>query len=151
MIETEMQQLIIDAVKRRGGFAVKLSNRFLVGVVDLLVKLPRYPAGLLECKRYDYAGKEAVAEFDLAVTGPQQRFLRDADAAGMPCGVASFTQRRNFGVRSLGLAIYTLAQVEGFKYVARADDHAALGDAEERAGNAMTQVERWLETWEKHK
>lgn len=143
MLETEMQQMIVDAVQEDGGFSRKLSNRFMVGVVDLIVKMPGHPAAVLEAKRHDY-GTRDPSEWQLEVTGPQKRFLRDAHRAGMLSGVVSFVQQRNKGVKSLRMAIYTFTEAEARAYMAQVGDHSDLGDHVERYSNIRGALVSWL-------
>lgn len=89
MKETDLQSLTIKAVRLYGGAAHKLSNRFLVGVSDLLVKLPKLPAALLEVK-YDERADMPVAGIVPDVTVLQYKFLKEYHDAGMRCGVMSF-------------------------------------------------------------
>lgn len=90
MKETDLQSLTIKAVRLHGGAAHKLSNRFLVGVSDLLVKLPLLPAALLEVKYDERAKFDPAAPITPGVTPLQHKFLKDYHAAGMACGVLSF-------------------------------------------------------------
>ena len=49
--ELYFQKKLIDAAEKLGGYGFKMSNRFLVGVVDLLIQLPNCPTLLLEVKQ----------------------------------------------------------------------------------------------------
>lgn len=144
MNETEMQQLIVEAVQEDGGFCRKLSHRFNVGVVDLIVKHPKFPAGLLEAKRHDYLTSTGDTRFKLDVSGPQKRFLRDADKAGIWCGVASFIQQKRVGLKSLRFCVYTLRAMDEYGYIADAADHIELGGPDERNSNIRQEILRWL-------
>lgn len=151
MNELGMQALIVDAVNGAGGFARKLSNRFLVGVVDLLVKLPDYPAGVLEVKQRDLPKNTELA-WKLDVTGPQVRFLRDAHAAGMPAGVASFMHRRGSGPleRRLHLGVWTYGAMVVDGWTARYGAHEPLWGKNGSAidDNIMTLLRGWLDNCE---
>ena len=48
--EISFQKEIIDSAKSIGGYGFKLSNRFTVGVPDLLISITMYTPSLLECK-----------------------------------------------------------------------------------------------------
>lgn len=136
-----MQSLVIDAAESVGGAGLKLSNRFLVGVVDLMIKLPNYPVMILEVKRRDYV-KTGTGYFVLEVTEPQKKFLRKWWAAGAITGVLSFTQKKGKGVTSLSLAAYTLPQMEGSAWGAHWVDHTPLGDKAQRYKNVLLQLEK---------
>lgn len=88
MNELQAQKLVIDAVRSVGGAGWKLSNRFLVGVPDLLLCLPRQPIGVWEVKINDRP-KRAV-HVKLEVTPLQEKTLNDLHNAGGYCGVISF-------------------------------------------------------------
>lgn len=83
--ETDVQLDVVHAVQEAGGAATKLSNRFLVGVVDLLVKLPDRPAMLVEVKKYGVPARSDTVSLD--VTLKQWQFLYDYRRAGMAAGV----------------------------------------------------------------
>lgn len=147
MDEVGMQGLVVDAVNESGGFARKLSHRFLVGVADLLVKLPDHPAGVFEAKRYDWANLSGVTDFKLDLTGPQKNFLRQAAAAGMPAGVVSFMQRKHRGLRSLSMAVYTLKEAEATRFRAMVHDHCELGDHIRRRNMITGELQNFFHRW----
>lgn len=89
MIEVGLQTALIKAFRSGGGAAHKLSNRFLVGVSDLLVKMPGNPAWLLEVKRNKRPIRQTSIP-DAGVTPIQDKFMRDFRDAGMITGVVSF-------------------------------------------------------------
>lgn len=94
MKETDYQKFVLDIVRDAGGAGHKLSSRFLVGVSDLLVKLPGREAALIEVKLAKFAPKTSGDhEFDLGVTVLQREFLKKYDKAGMIVGVLSFVQQ----------------------------------------------------------
>ena len=96
MKELNVQRELIEAVIGADGAAHKLSNRFLTGVADLLIKLPRYPVCLLEVK-IDEIGATTTS-IGLTPTMPQIMFLRKYHAAGVPTGVMScLVQGKQFG------------------------------------------------------
>ncbi len=150
--ELSMQALIVDAVNASGGFARKLSNMYLVGVADLLVKLPDYPAGVLEVKQRDLP-KDKNLTWKLDVTGPQTRFLRDAHAAGMPAGVASFMHRRGSGPleRRLHLGVWTYGAMVIDDWTATYGAHEPLWgkNSSTMDDNIVALVRGWLENCER--
>lgn len=48
--ELKLQRQICISVRSEGGYALKLNNRFSVGVPDLLIALPPYPVIVAEVK-----------------------------------------------------------------------------------------------------
>jgi len=148
MNELDMQKYIVDSVNHAGGFAYKMSHRFLIGVVDVMVKLPdlkvmpshlsgKFAAGVLEVKQRDKP--KSNIEFTLDVTPQQKRFLRQARDAGMPAGVASFLQVRGKGVKGLELAIYTLTDIERLDYHVSASAHSSVATE----AQIMEQLRMW--------
>lgn len=107
---------------------MKMSNRFLVGVPDLFVKLPATPAALIEVK-FD---KRPRGAYRLRVTPKQAHVLRQADAAGMPIGVASFLQDER--QHQLGLLLQpdvpphegTVCDTEAYTWMKRGTREATL-------------------------
>ena len=152
MKELELQSMIIDAVIDKGkGHAYKASSRFLVGVADVLIKLPQWSAGFLEVKQRDWPATDA--RFLLDVTHAQQIFLRRFNAAGMPCGVASFLQMGTGAGFKLWLNISTWEtiaygddQIEPFSITRTA--YTYLGKHDERAGHILNLLHDWLMNWE---
>lgn len=120
MKEIDLQKLICDAVNERGGFAFKMSHRFLVGVPDLFVQ-PYFSARpfFLEVKHRTSWPKE---DFKLDVTKLQDQFLRRAHSAGMDCGVASFIKTRG----SLYFGVFSLDEMIDTGYTARVSNHHTL-------------------------
>lgn len=111
MKETFVQRRVIEAVQSQGGAAHKLSNRFMAGVPDLLVKLPRYPAALLEVKIDKHPVKSTTVT--LGVTKLQETFLEKYEKAGMATGVMAFLQHR----RDLYVSLWSVAELVKRKYV----------------------------------
>ena len=148
MNELGMQAMIVEAIKAHGGFAQKLSNRFLVGVVDLLIKLPEYPAGVLEVKQRDLP-KDTNLKWKLDVTGPQTRFLRDAWNAGMPSGIASFMHRRGSGPLGrrlwLGVWTYDAMVIDGWEAGYGAHEPLWGKNSSTAEENIVTLVRGWLD------
>lgn len=88
------QSELVDAAKAEGGHAFKMSNRFLVGVPDLFVKLPIYQSCFIECKREDWPKMPGTA-LRIALTPKQRAHLRAAQKAGQPAGwVVAFERGR---------------------------------------------------------
>lgn len=93
MKETDYQKFVLDIVRDAGGAGHKLSNRFLVGVSDLLIKLPDREAALIEVKLVKFAPRtKQDHRFDLGVTVLQREFLKKYNKAGMKTGVLSFVE-----------------------------------------------------------
>lgn len=88
--ELRLQSLVVRAVNSHGGFAFKLSNRFLVGVPDLLIHLPNTGTGIWEVKSCEMG--KLREQFTLKVTPLQDKFLRVMSKAGGTCGVISFIE-----------------------------------------------------------
>src|SRR5580692_714296 len=88
MNELDAQRLVVQAAKSVGGYGFKLSNKFLIGIPDLLVQLPRQSTGLWEVKINDKP--RVVEEVSLKLTPLQDKVLADFSAAGGFCGVISF-------------------------------------------------------------
>lgn len=134
MIETECQQLIVRAAKEAGGEALKLNNRFLVGVADLLVKIPGCHPEWLEAKLSKFSVKTLAHghTWELDVTKKQKDFLRDWDRAGMRTGVASFVMPVGGNVGSLCLGIWSYDQMVARNWTVTSDAHHALGGKDER-------------------
>lgn len=87
MTELEAQRLVVKAAKSVGGTGWKLSNRFLIGVPDLLICVPGQSTGIWEVKMND---KPKGEEITLKLTPLQEKTLSDLDNAGGYCGVISF-------------------------------------------------------------
>jgi hypothetical protein len=131
--EIALQKLVVDAVKANGGMAHKLSNRFLVGVADLLVKMPNGPATLLEVKQREWGPQ--LNRFILDVTVPQQRFLKNYADAGMTCGVMSFVQRG--GRKDLSVAIFGIDELITTRFYVMLASHESLGAPSNREFNLI--------------
>lgn len=143
MIETEAQQLVIDAVVETGGCGVKFNNRFIVGVPDLLLQIPGHGAMILEAKLHKFSAKTLAAGHhiaDIGCTAKQQMYLRDWGQAGMLTGVVSFVMEQGADVRSLRMAIYPYAQLPRWGWAVRVDDHRPLGEKSERLTNLRQQL-----------
>lgn len=96
MREVDAQLELAKAVREAGGAGTKLSNRFLIGVADLLLKLPDQQPALIEAKMDDVVISTGI---EVAPTAIQLRWLNDWKRAGMITGVMScVTRKREFGV-----------------------------------------------------
>jgi len=134
--EVELQRLIIDVVEEVGGASHKLSNRFLIGIPDLLVKVPGYQAALIEVKLNKFAApknKRVKSHvFKLDVTVPQQTILGEYDAAGMTCGVLSGVLIGGNTVRHLHLNFLGLYVCAMNQYKTDVINHTFVGNHEVR-------------------
>lgn len=109
MREIQYQSLVLDVVRDAGGAGHKLSNRFLVGVADLLIKLPGREPVLVEVKLAKFAKSTKDGhEFDVGVTVPQLEFLKKYHNAGMKTGVLSFVEHGNARAQNLRVGAFKL-------------------------------------------
>lgn len=119
MKEVDYQKFVLDIAREAGGAGHKLSNRFLIGVSDLLIKLPGREAALIEVKLAKFAPTtKPDHEFDLGVTVLQREFLKKYHKAGMRVGVLSFVEHGRqklwadvFGLDSFNEAGYLIRQI----------------------------------------
>lgn len=88
--ETVLQSDVIEGVRAAGGAARKLSHRFLIGVSDLLVKMPGAPAALIEVKKDTMPTRGYTITIKPDLTVLQRKFLEEFHRAGMPAYVLSF-------------------------------------------------------------
>lgn len=138
MIETECQQLLIDAVEGVGGHGIKFNNRFVIGIPDLLIKLPSHQPMILEAKLHKFSAKTLSAGHhiaDIGATKLQKDQLRDWAYAGMLTGVVSFVMEIGADVRSLRMALYSHEKMLSSNWSANIDSHMALGEKSERMTN----------------
>ena len=172
MNELSLQRLIVDAVNNAGGFSRKLNNRYLIGVSDLLVKLPGgslkdarsanlpyQAAGLLEVKQRQRPKTDAP--FALDVTHAQGAFLQAAHDAGMPCGVVSFLQEGTGSGLKLWLQIQTWKHARSVRFVDWGDDaqgmftkrslHLSLGKFDVRHNDILSALYNWQKEWREGK
>lgn len=149
MKETEMQQLIVDAVNDDGGKAYKMSNRFMIGVSDLIIKMPGYQAGFMEIKRNDVAAstlKRGIS-VKLDLSALQIRFLEDFQKAGMPAGVGAFLQISGEGLRTLRFATMTFDQAKKQNFMMDSENYHSLGKSDERPQIIRQRIHTWLGDW----
>ena len=110
MKEIDVQREMIEACFDLNGTGNKLSNRFLTGVCDLLLKLPDWSAALIEVKITE--APKVAASIPVTLTMPQLRFLRKYSHAGMIAGVAScVTRGKEFGIAILPVSDFVDAPV----------------------------------------
>jgi hypothetical protein len=97
MKELQAQKLVVDAVEDGGGYGTKMSNRFTVGILDLLLKLPGIEILYLEAKLREWPKTLDVVKLDF--TEPQKKHAKDSWKAGTLSGGISFLTKKNgFGV-----------------------------------------------------
>lgn len=109
MREVQYQSLVLQAVRDAGGAGHKLSNRFLIGVCDLLIKMPNWAPMLVEVKLAKFAKSTGDDhEFDVGVTVPQHEFLKKYRNAGMETGVLSFIEHGNARAQNLRVGAFKL-------------------------------------------
>lgn len=82
--EIDLQSKCVEAMREMGAFAQKCSNRFLIGVPDLLCQMPDHPTTYWEVKF------KHVAHHKSEPTLKQKMWLRDFTLAGGVCGVIYF-------------------------------------------------------------
>lgn len=87
MNELQFQRHLIKAAIDLGGHAFKMSNRFLVGVQDLFVKLPGQPSALIECKHYHWPVKSTVLKVE--ATPKQLHEIVKTRKAGQSSGICA--------------------------------------------------------------
>jgi hypothetical protein len=87
--ELEYQADVVDIVSTQGGFGHKMSNKFIIGVADLLLKPYGCNAAVIEVKR-DVRPSRGQGLWVLDVTVAQRNYLRRAARGGMKAGVLSF-------------------------------------------------------------
>lgn len=84
--ELDIQGELRKATITAGGYSFKMSNRFLIGVPDLFVQLPKFPTLILEVKFV--AGKDVRADGSIRAepTLHQARYINDIRKAGGQAG-----------------------------------------------------------------
>lgn len=80
MNELEAQSLFVRDANNQGGFARKISHRFVLGIADIYVKMPGADAAWIECKLERMPVRRVALPLEL--TPHQRRFLKDNRAAG---------------------------------------------------------------------
>lgn len=138
MKETECQQLLIDAVQEVEGCGLKFNNRFVVGIPDLLLKMPGHVPMIIEAKLHKFSAKTIERGYvieDIGCTKRQKDELRDWHRAGMLTGVASFVMETDGDVRSLRLALYDYDHMVRHNWSGVTRGHKPLGEKAERMTN----------------
>lgn len=93
--EVQYQTKIVKAITDQGGFAMKMSHRFLVGVPDLLIKVsPQHLTLVLECKRVVVTAKKATHAL-VKITPLQFQTLEKMAKAGFVTGVAAIVAEKD--------------------------------------------------------
>jgi len=82
--ETDLQTELKDATIAAGGYAYKMSNRFLVGVLDLFEQMPGMPTITLEVKYIRKFPKDGMVAVEL--TPHQIRTINNTNKAGGNAG-----------------------------------------------------------------
>lgn len=115
MNELGLQRLVLSSVKKKGGFGIKMSNRFLVGIPDLLLQLQGYPTTIWEAKKWREPtyGARVIPK----VTPAQWRFLNEFYKHGGICGVIMFL----VGNQNLHFGIFDLPKVKSGVYANEKD------------------------------
>lgn len=100
MDELGIQRELVAAAEARGAFAMKMSHRFMIGVLDLFVQWPGLPALWIEVKYERPMPRSGFAR--PALTPRQRQFMIANQAAGGRCGwvlVAAVTTRGDYLIR----------------------------------------------------
>lgn len=144
MIETQCQQLIVDAVVEAGGRALKFNNRFISGICDLLGKMPGHSPWMLEAKLHNLSAKTLSGNHhiaDIGCTKLQRDHLRDWYEAGFLAGVVSFIQvPGRETIQTLLMAVYSYDEMLRRHWSAESVDHRPLGGKSERFTNIRQQL-----------
>lgn len=127
MNELGYQRLILKSIIEAGGAGWKLSNRFLIGVPDLLIQDPEMGASLWEVKKTTFP-YDLSCQVKFKVTKIQLDTLVQWGRAGGSGGVIVIATRGKdafinvFPTRSIG---DTIVRVSAFEF-----DHLARGRRE---------------------
>lgn len=123
--ELSLQKDVVDAVREAGGFAFKLTNRFTVGVADLLVKLPGEATRMVEVKfRKDYKNVAAIVKFK--ITPMQRSFLTKYRDAGGQGGLMVFANNPDNKTIYMGFRPLTYAYWESPEFLFQKHEMVAL-------------------------
>lgn len=126
MKELELQSMVVNLVKSRGGYAHKRSHKFLAGIADLLIKIPEHPAFIVEVKQRLLDASRIQTPILNDVTALQKKDLRDAQAAGMNAAVMSFLQTKS-GMRSLYVGTFMVDDLDKAGYAVDTGQYAFIG------------------------
>ena len=140
MKDTACQQLVIDAVTEGevGGQGLKFNNRFIIGIPDLLVKLPGVQPMILEAKLFSFSAKTLEAGHliqDVGATKMQKDQLRDWGYAGMLTGLVAFILPTGGNVGDLMMALRSYDEMEHAGWSLSTDAFKPLGGKSERLPN----------------
>jgi len=85
--ELKFQRQIIEDVDKAHphAFAIKMSNRFLAGIPDLLIKVPKNEIVFIEAKVAKV--KVKTSAIDVNTTGIQRAILKAMESAGISVAV----------------------------------------------------------------
>jgi hypothetical protein len=98
MAQTELkyQKELVNATRAAGGYGIKMNNRFLAGVPDLLLKLPQWACTYyVEVKHEDF--KCVPTNLRIKLTELQRLEIKKMQAAGMQAGWAVFVTEKGKG------------------------------------------------------
>lgn len=127
MKEVQYQSLVLQTVRDAGGAGHKLSNRFLIGVADLLIKMPNWAPVLVEVKLTKFAkSTKDDHEFDVGVTVPQLEFLKKYRLAGMKTGILSFIEHGDARGQNLRAGAFKLDQFDKTCLYATIGEHKRI-------------------------
>ena len=101
--ETDVQAELVKATTDAGGWGLKLNNRFLKGIPDLLLKWPTRPAALIEVKICPPLGLNHGFYLDL--TSHQVRSLRRFHDAGGTAGWLAIGKMKQPGMWRIACGI----------------------------------------------
>ena len=92
--EVDLQSRLVEEARRTGGYALKMSNRFVVGVPDLLIQLPGLPTVLVECKAQTLPAKPETP-FRLGLSRHQSASIDHINESGGNAGWCLFVPKEN--------------------------------------------------------
>jgi len=91
--ELQYQTHLVKACKGVGGFAFKLSNRFLGGIPDLFLQMPNFPSLMVEVKLWKTLPKPGSNRpIANGLTALQKQTLMQMHLAGSHCGWLAICQ-----------------------------------------------------------
>lgn len=86
--ELEFQKELATSTKKQGGFAEIISQRFLAGFPDTILKMPEFPYPMfVECKYYEKSSKARTADVPVELTELQRNKLKKMREAGLTVAV----------------------------------------------------------------
>jgi hypothetical protein len=102
MNELQFQRELIKAAEFNKGFGIKLSNKFLVGVPDLLIQVPGFRTTMIECKIKKFKSKLDLSKsFRVDLTKIQANTLYSFRKSGGVSGVAFLIEIKDAGKHPL--------------------------------------------------